>query len=315
MTKNLASIDVGSNGIRLLICQDTGTHLVEIEKIREPVRLGLDVFQTGMISRFHVDQTVETFRKFADLCKKHHVTHLRAVATSAVRDAKNGTAFLKRLKSASGIRLEIITGDQEAELISNAVQQSIDFKEQTASLFDIGGGSVEITVLDNQKQIRRKSFQLGTLRILEDLKKRGWQESEANLIIAESLPDILSHLHGGTPLPPFKIVAGTGGNLEALAKLKLKLLNDPDTAYLKLHELEAIIASLRSLSVLQRQRVLGLKEDRADVILIAALLAHLVLVQSGQTHLHIPGVGLRDGLLSQLRGPQSSQYTWLYQPA
>ena len=142
----IAAIDVGSNAIRFYVVEPTDT-----SSYREPIRLGGDVFLTGTIREENIQGAESAFRRFAQLLRNHSVKTVRAVATSATREAGNGEIVLDRLEHASGIRVEVITGDEEAYLITLAVGKKIPLKKQNALIVDLGGGSVEIAFVENGK--------------------------------------------------------------------------------------------------------------------------------------------------------------------
>jgi exopolyphosphatase/guanosine-5'-triphosphate,3'-diphosphate pyrophosphatase len=148
----LCAIDVGSNAMRLAIgFMDHGRKLHVVEDLREPVRLGQDVFTRGSISRETTQRAIEAFTRFKELIEQHQVIKTRAVATSALRESANRDAFIKKIFQATGIELKTINADEEALLVHLAVSKKIPLEGKTAMLIDIGGGSVEVTLAQNNK--------------------------------------------------------------------------------------------------------------------------------------------------------------------
>ena len=170
----LAAIDVGSNAIRLVIGEmDASGEIHVLKKYREGVRLGKDTFSQGMISKKCVERTLETFVKFKTFLKEHNVKHVRAVGTSALREATNSKTLVAEILKLTGIQVEVIDGLEEGRLIFSAVSNRVDLEGSRSVLIDVGGGSVEVTIAEGQKIKATRSFPLGTVRMLELLEQRG----------------------------------------------------------------------------------------------------------------------------------------------
>ncbi|RYZ81145.1 MAG: hypothetical protein EOP06_24025, partial [Proteobacteria bacterium] len=149
MNAKFSAVDIGSNAIRMIVGETNQSEMRLLKKFRAPVRLGRDVFMSGKISEKTLAEAQEAFRKFAQTNEKHKVTRCRAVATSAVREAQNSDAFVKAVLGASGIKIEIIDGVEEARLVHNAIRRALDLDRKRVLSIDIGGGSVEITFSEN----------------------------------------------------------------------------------------------------------------------------------------------------------------------
>jgi exopolyphosphatase/guanosine-5'-triphosphate,3'-diphosphate pyrophosphatase len=297
----VAAIDAGSNGFRLAIGRVNGNGIIhDVETRRESVRLGADAFSRGEFSEETLSLAVKAFERFAERIKLHEVQSLRAVATSAAREAANGRQLAARVRKATGIRLEIIDGLEEAKLVLDGVAGSIDISSGTALLVDIGGGSVEVTVARNGLALGCETFPLGPVRLLERIRAKGLRESDAESLVTGvrgSIAGLLeAEVAGKTP----EICVGTGGNLECLGRLRVPLLGKVKTGKIKLADLSPMIRTLLDMTPAQRAAKLDLRPDRADVIAIAAIVVRAIMTDAGISRMVTPGVGLGQGLLRQV---------------
>ena len=232
----LASIDVGSNAMRLAVgFVDRHRNLHVVEEIREPVRLGQDVFTKGTISRQTTQKAVEAFKRFREVIEQHQVVQVRAVGTSALREAGNRDIFLKRIAQTSGIELKTIGSEEEALLVYLAVSKKIALEGKTAMLIDIGGGSVEVTLARNTKILATESFKMGAVRLMQVLDQKMHGEKKFNLMLQEYVEAARKRfnqkLAGQKSL---KFAWDTGWQpVDALSDLKAQLLRTPgsDASY------------------------------------------------------------------------------------
>lgn len=300
--KTFAAIDIGSNAIRMVIAEvnetPQGPELVLIKKYRVPIRLGADVFDGGLISGKNLKASARAFTEFQEIAKRYKVKSMRSVATSALREAKNQKAYVELMRRAAGIQIEVIDGSLEADLIFSAVRREVRIEHSRVLLIDVGGGSVELTLSDHGKIDASQSFPFGTVRTLKLLSKRRLGEAQLSLIIGDFIRPLSQFIHKQIQRIDFAV--GTGGNLEALGRLKVKLLKRGSRNEMTDAELEKIIQKLWRFSYRERIETLGLKPDRADVILPAAFLVQAILRQASVHRLLVPGVGLKDGLLWDL---------------
>lgn len=293
----LAAIDIGSNAIRMVIAENTAKGLLAVKKYRFPIRLGADVFESGRISAKNLKESARTFETFKEVATRFNVKRIRAVGTSALREASNREAFVELIRRKSNIKIEVIDGVLEAKLIYMAVRQEVRLEKNQTVLIDIGGGSVEVTFSDEGKLTATKSFPFGTVRTLEILRKRKLDENQVNLVIGDFIKPLSQFLHANAPTKRIDFGVGTGGNLETLGKLKPLLLGKNSKSELTDQELEEIIHKLRKMSIKERITRLEMRPDRADVIVPAALVVQAILRQASIHRLLIPQVGLKDGLL------------------
>ncbi len=283
-----AAIDIGSNAIRLLIEEvhiDEGKyHIEKVSLTRVPVRLGEDVFTTGKLSKERIAQLVKTMRAFWYLMDVHNIEYFRACATSAMREATNKLEVLTRVELEANIRIEILTGDEEANLIfENYFAQNLNDKENYLYM-DVGGGSTELTFIKGGKRIKAKSFELGTVRMLSNaVKNSEWTKAKA------WVQDIL-------PKNEKLMAIGTGGNINTIFKIQGKKPHE----LLNQKELNGQYSYLKSLTYDQRITRLKLKPDRADVIVPACEIYLKLMDAAGIKEMLVPKIGLSDGIILEI---------------
>ena len=299
MSRRVSAIDIGSNAIRMMVAEKSpsGQSLHVLKRLRAAVRLGHDVFTAGHITPPTMDAAIATFNHYARVNKELGVSNCRAIATSACREAKNSADFIAKVFEKSGIRIEVIDGKIEGEMIHQAVRRELDLEHKKTMLIDIGGGSVEISFSFGNKLLTTRSFPLGTVRLLEILTKRNLTEQHLNILMGECITQIGEYILENSKHGDIDFAIGTGGNLECLGKLKGQLLDRSPHSFLSLTEITIIIEKLRALNLKERIEKLKLRTDRADVILPASMLVQLIMRQSECEKIMIPYVGLRDGII------------------
>lgn len=293
---NIAAIDVGSNAIRMAVARPmSGGRLEMLESTRLPVRLGQDVFTTGQLSESIMQAAVDAFLRFRAIADQFGVSQLRAVGTSALREAENGELLLDRIARQTGIQVEIISGEEEARLIHLAVSKALDLTGKRAVLIDIGGGSVEVTIVRGEEILSSESYPMGTVRLLKRLGSNGGLPGIHLLReYTESARRRIDRELGGQKVD---LCAGTGGNLEEMGLLRKRLFRRETTDRITLDELNALIERLSEMTLEERIKKLDLRPDRADVLLPACMVVHLIAREARVKEILIPGVGLKDGVL------------------
>lgn len=298
----VAAVDVGSNAIRFIAAEfSSRTEWADLAYRREAIRLGHSAFLTGELTQAAVDAAVGAFEGFRDELHRLGIRHVRAVATSAVRESRNGDDLVRRVREASGIHLSLISGVEEARLVWLAARQRIDLGDGKWMLVDLGGGSVEVSLADASGIMWSESHRMGSVRLLEEL--AGADDAPAHF--ANLLAEYASTLripHAAKHWTPVQLIA-TGGNIESLAKMTLpEEAADPAGPVLTLprERLRETIGQLARLSYAQRVGELGLREDRADVILPAAVVYDRVAELAGADEILVPGVGVKEGVLLDL---------------
>lgn len=280
-----AAIDIGSNAMRLLFCRvynvDGRPHFVKEELIRMPIRLGEDVFLQGKITEAKAERLVTALRGYSELIKAYGAERYRAVATSAMRDASNGSDIIGRVKDETGLKVEIIDGKEEAALVfSNHIEELLNPRHAYLYI-DVGGGSTELTLYFDNKVIASRSFNIGTVRMLLDkVDKEEWEEMKAWL------------KRNTVGIHPLHAI-GSGGNINKIFKMSGK----KETKHLSYDRLKGIYEMLCSYTYQERIERLDLKPDRADVIIPAAKIFLSVMKNADIERVFVPQVGLSDGLV------------------
>jgi exopolyphosphatase / guanosine-5'-triphosphate,3'-diphosphate pyrophosphatase len=315
---NIAAIDAGSNAIRMVVGQvDDAWDVKPLENIRLPVRLGEDVFGKGIPEEKTICQAEEAFLHFKHVAENYNVQKLRAVATSAAREASNSLVLVDRIARSSGISLELITGEEEARLIHQAVVHALNQKNKRSLLIDIGGGSIEVTTSTGQNIIWTDSYTLGTVRLLEKLNAKSIDSTAFSRLVQKYAEATRYRIEQDIGRGRIKVCVGTGGNVEEIGRLRQKLFKGESDRIVNLDELKELIKRLSSLSYQERIRKWKLRPDRADVILPASIVLYTIAREAGVKQILIPNVGLKDGVLLDITGelahrpqPQRRQQVW-----
>jgi len=284
-----AAIDIGSNAIRILISnviqtEDKSVYFQKNSLVRVPIRLGEDSFTMGEISKRNIKRMVKAMKAFKLLMNVHGVSEYLAFGTSALREANNGSHVIDIIKKKAGVKVEIIDGTKEAEIISNSKISDFLNTRKTLLLVDVGGGSTEFTILNEGKNITSKSFKIGTVRLINNMvDERVWEQIKIWL---------QKHTKEFNKIT----LLGSGGNINKLIKLSKVKEGKP----LSLISLNVIYKELESLSYEERMINFELNPDRADVILPAARIYLKALEWSGGQNIYVPKVGLSDGMIKYL---------------
>ncbi|MCC7405567.1 MAG: hypothetical protein IT288_14305 [Bdellovibrionales bacterium] len=299
----LAAIDTGSNAIRMAISEfEPNKSMVFKEVLRVPVRLGKDVFSAGFVRPQTSTEVLRAFKRFRRLMDKHHVLHYKAVATSALREARNGSDLVERIRRASNIDLEIIDGLEEARLVQLAIAKYYRTRQLDATIIDIGGGSTEVILVSKGALVGRESLRLGTVRMLKDFNPDRQFEQMHNQVkrdVGRFHSRIRRHwLNGQQNIPAHLVV--TGGNARSLGRLAKQFMQTPSSQKMTMTQLESLMTLLHSMSNRARREELGLRPDRADVILPASMFIHEFATVFNYQNILLPKVGIKNGVLVDL---------------
>jgi exopolyphosphatase/guanosine-5'-triphosphate,3'-diphosphate pyrophosphatase len=292
----VAAIDVGSNAIRFVVGEFVGPgHWVELEMQRVPVRLGHGVFLTGHLDARAMAAAVEAMASFRRAIDTLGVPRYRAVATSAVRESRNGGEFADAVRRETGIQLEAITGSEEARLVWIAVRHRVPLGDLPWVTVDLGGGSLEVSLVSSEGIHWSESHTMGTVRLLEDLGGPDAEPAEFRGLVKEYVNTLRFHDH----IEPGEIggLIATGGNIETLALLAGVERDERGVSRLPVKRLRKLVKALGRMGVAERIETLQLREDRADVIFPAGLLYERVARLAGATEIVVPHVGVKDGVL------------------
>ena len=287
--KKLATIDIGSNAIRLLISNvivrdNFPTETTKNALVRVPIRLGQDAFTSGIISEKNISRLIDSMKAFKLLMKVHKVEKYLAYATSALRSSKNGLNILKEIKSKSGISIKIIDGKKEGALITNDKMFNEIDNSEIFCLIDVGGGSTELTIFKGGEILKSKSFKIGGVRLINGLvTKKTWESFYSwisnNLILYKNIR-----------------IVGFGGNINKIYKISGIKIGSP----LSIKKFNSIISKLEKMSDIDKTLTLKLNPDRIDVIVPAGKIYQFLLNSIGANQIEVPKIGLADGMVSEL---------------
>ncbi|ASK30299.1 exopolyphosphatase [Chryseobacterium sp. T16E-39] len=284
----IAAIDIGSNAARLLINEvkinGKQPEFIKLNLLRIPLRLGMDVFTLGEIGPEREKMVIDSMRIFSDLMKIYKVDHYRACATSAMRDATNGQDIIEQVKKTSGINIEIISGDEEATLVyENHVAEGLD-KDFAYLYIDVGGGSTELTFYENDKMVYEKSFNIGTIRLLNNLVTAdNWYEMKQ---------EVKKNIISKKPI----VAIGSGGNINKVFSMS----KTKDGKPMSLAHLKKVHKEFDELSVDERMTKHNLREDRADVLAHALKIFNSVMAWSDINRIFVPKISVADGLIHNI---------------
>ena len=283
----LAAIDIGSNAVRLIVKEISGeTGQLSVSKVahtRVPIRLGEDVFANGAIGEEKEERLVAAIQGFAHLMKAMQVRAFRACATSAMREATNGKAISERLKDATGVEVELIDGQTEADLIFSNFEVSLFDRQKDYLYIDVGGGSTELTLIRRGERVEGRSFKVGSVRLLEDkVNSEVWEKMERWCRALTAAHNVES-----------PIAIGAGGNINRLFKLGGCLSGD----LLAYEKLASVVAVLERCTYEERMSRFQLKPDRADVVVPAGRIYLQAMEFAGAKSMQVPKVGLADGII------------------
>ncbi len=287
---NYAAIDIGSNAVRLLIKEikeEQGkAHFSKVLMLRVPLRLGFDVFDIGKISEKKEKNMIRLMKAFRHLMKIYDVKHCRACATSAMRDAKNGMDIIKQIEKKTGVHIDIIGGQEEAKIIYNNHVEHMEDQKGNYMYVDVGGGSTEINLLSEGQLVCSRSYNIGTVRMLNNaVKDSEWERLKNDLAeLAKSYPQTN--------------IIGSGGNINKLYRLADKKNKKKMT--MQVSVLQELHTRLKALSLEERMEQFGMKPDRADVIIPAGEIFLTIANIIGASYIHVPVIGLSDGIIDEL---------------
>lgn len=284
--KKYATIDIGSNAIRLLISNvysdRSNVYVTKNSLVRVPLRLGQDSFKKGKISKENILRLLDSIKSFKLLMKVHKVEKYLAYATSALRSSTNGREIVALILKKTKIRVEIITGKKEAQLITN--NQSFLKKDNIYCFVDVGGGSTELTLIKNKEIIISKSFKIGGVRLINNLvKKSTWNKLDQWI---------------NTNINNFEQVnlVGIGGNINKIFKLSGNNIGKSLTK----KSLDNSLHDLSKMSVYDKVIKLKLNPDRVDVIVPAGEIYQFVMNKMNSNEILVPKIGLADGMVHEL---------------
>jgi len=285
----LAAIDIGSNAARLLISEVTENDngkpsFTKLNLVRVPLRLGFDVFEKGEISKQSRGMLIQTMKAYSHLLNAYEVKHVKACATSAMRDAHDSSDLIRKVKLETGIEIKIISGDEEAAMIyENHIAENLD-REHAYVYIDVGGGSTELTFFADNKLQYEKSFNIGTIRILKNMvDEQAWDSMR---------DEVKKNIKSKLPV----IAIGSGGNINKVFSMSKRKEGKP----LSLQLLKDYYKELSNSTIQERIRLYDMRNDRADVIVPALQIYVNVMRWADIEEIYVPKIGLADGLIHSL---------------
>jgi len=285
----LAAIDIGSNAARLLITEtsvykDGTVDYTKLNLLRIPLRLGFDVFDKGFISEEKKGKLIETLKAYRHLMNIYNVEAWRVCATSAMRDATNSAEILREVKALTGLDIEIITGQEEANIIYEThIAENLSFNKSYMYI-DVGGGSTEVTLFAKNQIVFKESFNIGTIRLLRNkVADEQWEHMKWY---------IKTHVKDYQPIEAI----GSGGNINKIFSISKRKEGKP----LPLDLLKDYYKELGYTSIEDRKHLYHFRDDRADVIVPALQIYIAIMRWADADEIYVPKVGLADGLVQML---------------
>lgn len=285
----LAAIDIGSNAARLLLSEvkisNNGKPVFnKLNLVRVPLRLGFDVFEYNEISKEKTGMVMQTMKAYKHLMNAYGITHVKACATSAMRDAGNAQDIIRKIKLETGITIEVISGEEEASFIyENHIAENMS-KDDAYLYTDVGGGSTELTFFSNEKLVFKESFNIGTIRLLK------------NMVTEAHWDGMKDYIRSKTKGYRSVVAIGSGGNINKIFSLSKR----KDGKSLPFELLKDYYKELSAFTLEERMRLYKLREDRADVIVPALLIYINVMRWTDAKEIYVPRIGLADGLIQHL---------------
>ncbi|WP_409345311.1 Ppx/GppA family phosphatase [Paenibacillus sp. MBLB4367] len=292
-------IDIGSNSIRLVIYEETDrkAHRV-VDESKEAARLSEKIGSDGVLPEKEMQSIVDTLNHFKKLCQSHRTSKIRAVATAAIRNAKNSAAIVNYLERHTNLHIEVLSGEEEARLGFLGTMNALDVRE--GFLVDIGGGSTEVTLFRDRRIVNSVSFPFGSVNTTKRFSDNGHlqqQDIERIQSLVKAALDCEPWIRSAEPGLP---LIGLGGTIRSAAKLVLRQskhsLPLAHNYELDGATIERLTGELAAMSVEQRKKVDGLSKDRADIIVPGLLILQTVYAYTRCSHYVISGSGLRDGI-------------------
>jgi Exopolyphosphatase len=304
-----AVIDVGTNSVKLLVADVSGREVEPVWEESKQTRLGRGFYETHRLQAEAIEATGKAVAQFSETARKYEATSVRVIATSAARDAVNSSELCSAIENASGLKMEIISGEQEAEWVFQGVTTDPTLANEPLLLLDVGGGSAEFIVGQGTRKYFSQSFPLGTVRLLEKnppsdppkkeelARCRGaikdFLEKEVKPVVKLNGLHELHKLHEGEKL----MLVGTGGTTSILGRMEAKLENYDrakiEATRLSLERMHWHVEHLWSLPLEERKHVVGLPPNRADVILMGVAIYEAIMEDFGFSDLRISTRGLR----------------------
>ncbi len=306
MTRTVAVIDLGTNTFNLLIARRTNTGFDKIDSCRIPVMLGKGTINEGYLSDEAISRGIKALGDFTHILKKHNIKEIRALATSAIRTAKNGAVFIEAARIETGIEIEIISGEMEAELIFCGNAAAAQLNDKNSLIMDIGGGSTEFIIGNRNGIIWKESYLLGAARLIQRFAPEDPISSENILKIENYLNSELQSLFGALNHNPVHELIGSSGAFDSFLEMmdeKFKnqpLTTNPNCRDYSFEEFNCICDLVIGSTRTERENIKGLIPMRVEMIVVAALFVQFVLKKVKPKQMKSTLWSLKEGALLQL---------------
>ncbi|MFZ3122258.1 MAG: Ppx/GppA phosphatase family protein [Thermodesulfovibrionales bacterium] len=301
----LSSIDVGSNTIRLFIGRVENRKIIRLRTGMVITRLAAGIGETGLLNADNMEKSVSVLKAFSDIISVYGISHIRAVGTSALREAKNSEEFMRRVLSETGINIEVISGEEEAELTAKGVLFDLE-KRDASFIVDIGGGSTEWIFCRNSSPTELGTIPTGVVR-LSDNHIKSDPPSKADILSLKKESDtVLSGLKTqmGHLINSRTVFIGTAGTITTLASIDIGLeVYDHEKIHrhnISLKKLYDISRRLISIPLSERKKMIGLEPERADLIIPGILFTINIMELFGFDNILVSDNGLLEGALIKL---------------
>jgi exopolyphosphatase/guanosine-5'-triphosphate,3'-diphosphate pyrophosphatase len=303
----IAIVDLGTNTFNLLVAEIATDHSYKIIfNTKIAVKLGEGGINTGIIAPAPFQRGIDAMKNHLETANKYNVEKIFAFATSAVRSAKNGTDFVAEIKKQTGIEVTIISGEKEAKLIYGGVRQALDIGTEKALVMDIGGGSTEFIICNNEQIFWKHSFDLGVSRMYEFFKHYEPITDEEIRKIENYLQEKLQLLFRAIEQHPLDTLIGSSGSFDTFAEMifcrfyKGEMLNNKTSYEFKLEDYYKIHKLIVNSNLDERYKMEGLIEMRVDMIVLASLFTNFILRELKLTKMRLSTYALKEGVLSEL---------------
>ena len=305
-TERLAIIDLGTNTFHLLIAETDGNKIQPVYVEKVPVRIGKGGINQGFISEDACERAIYTLSGFKHKINEFHTDKIYATATSAFRNARNGAALAEKIKSITGIEILIISGDREAELIYFGVKEALKLGEEKSLIVDIGGGSVEFILANENTIFWKQSFEIGGQRLMDLFQKTDPIKEEEVLALQQYLSEKLEPLSAALEKFPTPVLVGSAGSFDTLSDIDLKKkgfdfsVETKKEYELTLHDFQLLYHEIISKDRAARMEIPGMIELRVDMIVVATVLIRYIVERYNMKRLRVSTYALKEGVLSRI---------------
>ncbi|MBK5279539.1 MAG: exopolyphosphatase [Bacteroidia bacterium] len=304
MNNKIAIIDMGTNTFHLLIVELEGQQYKIVHQERLAVKIGVGGINEGRITEEGENRALVAIQNFKTTLQKFAVKNVMAFGTSAFRNAKNGLEVTQKIKFATGIETQIISGDEEARFIYRGVRSGMNLGDQKSLIVDIGGGSVEFIIGNEKEFFWKQSFEIGAQRLLEKYQKHDPILSEEIEALTSFLQEALRPLFKAMEIHQPKTLVGSSGTFDTLSDIhcvrnNIQQKNNPETP-LTINSFYEIFDEFKIKNREERLLIHGMIEMRVDMIVVACCLINFLLQKHQFTSIRVSRYSLKEGVLASL---------------